>query len=165
MLFVTSFVLNFAYAELQEAKKDFPEVHAAYDKFIIVLRADLEALEARVNSANSSMSTIGSQPPALPPPPLSGSLAIGAELEVNSANSSFATQVAEDRPPKSKELAERQSEYTLVWIMYMRFGRRAEGIKTSRTVFARARKERLVTWEIFEAAGLGYFCSLYVHIR
>ena len=32
--YFSSFVLNFAYAEAQEANKNFEEVHAAFDKFL-----------------------------------------------------------------------------------------------------------------------------------
>jgi len=41
-----------------ETKKDFSEVHVMYDKFLTALRADLDALESRVNSANSSQSSV-----------------------------------------------------------------------------------------------------------
>jgi cleavage stimulation factor subunit 3 len=72
---------------------------------------------------------------------------------VTSNNSSFATQASDEKPPRSKELAERRTEYGVVWIMYMRFGRRAEGLQSSRTIFGRARKDRWTPWEVYEAAG------------
>jgi cleavage stimulation factor subunit 3 len=160
----SSFVLNFAYAELQEAKKEYPEVHATFEKFIAVLRSNLEALESKINSATSSFSSTGSTTTNAawnPNTNVSTSVAPTTEAGVHSNNSSFATQSADEKPPKSKELAERRTEYGLVWIVYMRFGRRAEGIKSSRAIFAKARKCRWTPWEVFEAAGE---TNIYSHI-
>lgn len=42
----------------------------------------------------------------------------------------------------------------MAWIMYMRFCRRAEGLKSYRAVFAKARKDKWTTWEVYEAAAL-----------
>jgi cleavage stimulation factor subunit 3 len=111
-----------------------------------VLRVDLEALESRINSANSSLSSISTTASASNPPPTT-------EVGVPSTNSSFATQASDEKPPKSKELSERRTEYGVVWIMYMRFGRRAEGLQSSRSIFSRARKDCWTPWEVFEAAG------------
>ncbi|KAF9487360.1 hypothetical protein BDN71DRAFT_1436920 [Pleurotus eryngii] len=36
--------------------------------------------------------------------------------------------------------------------MYMRFARRAEDIKSARAVFQRARKDRWVPWEVYDAS-------------
>ncbi|KAJ6613366.1 hypothetical protein B0H10DRAFT_2273893 [Mycena sp. CBHHK59/15] len=50
--------------------------------------------------------------------------------------------------------------YSLAWIDYMRFTRRAEGVKASREVFARARKDEWVGWEVYEAAAIReYHCD------
>ena len=38
--------------------------------------------------------------------------------------------------------------------MYIRFARRAEGVRSSRTVFSKARKERWTPWEVYESAGM-----------
>jgi cleavage stimulation factor subunit 3 len=38
--------------------------------------------------------------------------------------------------------------------MYMRFARRAEGVKSSRMAFGKARKDRWAPWEVYEAAGM-----------
>jgi len=47
-----------------------------------------------------------------------------------STNPSFATQSADEKPPKSKELQDHRSEYGLVWIMYIRYTRQAHNLKT-----------------------------------
>ncbi|PCH41737.1 hypothetical protein WOLCODRAFT_69750 [Wolfiporia cocos MD-104 SS10] len=150
----SSFVLNFAYAEAQELAGNLAEVHTLFDKFIDVLRQDLEAVEAKVISANSSFSSNGSAPAIVPEP--ADQLPTG----LLSNNSSFTTQVSDEKPSKSKEVADRRTEYGIAWIMYMRFARRAEGLKSSRTVFGRARRERWTPWEVYEAAALmEYHCT------
>ncbi|GBE79055.1 hypothetical protein BKA93DRAFT_785197 [Sparassis latifolia] len=154
----SSFVLNFAYAEALETHEKFAEVHATFDKFLEVLRGDLEVIESRVSSANSSFSSniscsatqtdFGQTQTALLP---SG---------IQSQNSSFNTQVSDEKPPKSKELADRRTEYGIAWIVYMRFARRAEGLKSSRAVFLKARRDRWTPWEVYEAAALmEYHCT------
>lgn len=55
--------------------------------------------------------------------------------------------------PKAKELEERRKEFGLVYTMFMRFARRAEGLKSSRAVFAKARREALIPWEVYESSG------------
>jgi cleavage stimulation factor subunit 3 len=147
-----SFLLNFAYAELQESRKELADVHAMFDRFLGLLRKDLDALESRVNSANSSFSSNASGAAATADTSLAPAI---AEVVIHSNNSSFATQSSEEKPPKSKELEERRTQYGLVWIMYMRFARRAENFKASRAVFGKARKDRWTPWETYEAAGKG----------
>jgi cleavage stimulation factor subunit 3 len=104
----SSFALNFAYAEVFETKKDFSEVHVMHDKFFAALRADLDALESRVNSANSSQSSVSAVASNTNPPPAGTAISGGSTTEesTTSNNSSFATQASDETPPKSKELAE-----------------------------------------------------------
>jgi cleavage stimulation factor subunit 3 len=145
-----SFLLNFAYIELLESKKDFEEIHAMFDKFLAFLAKDLESLESRIQNSNSSFSSIGtSSAPAV----ANNGSAAPIEMGLQSNGSSFATQSSEEKPSKSKELVERRTEYGLVWIMYMRFARRAEGLKSARAVFGKARRDKWTPWEVFEAAG------------
>ncbi len=72
---------------------------------------------------------------------------------------SFSSNSSDDRPKQqTTETAETATEYGLVWIMYMRFAMRSEGVKPSRAIFAKARKDRRTPWEVYEAAG-GFLCS------
>ncbi|KAG5641047.1 hypothetical protein DXG03_006292 [Asterophora parasitica] len=147
----SSFLLTFAYAEAQESKKEFADVHATFDRFIGVLRSNLETLEAQTKAAEGSVTANGGGPNAS-----NGS----GEPGTQSTNTSFNSQASEDKPPKSSELSERRTEYGLAYIVYMRFGRRAEGVKSSRAVFGKARKDRWAPWEVYEAAALmEYHCS------
>ncbi|KZP19108.1 Suf-domain-containing protein [Athelia psychrophila] len=146
-----SFLLNFAYAEALEAKGDKEAIAAAYEKFTDILRADLEALESRIDSANSSLeSADGTSAPAAPNGQSNGLAEPGSQ----STNSSFETQASNEKPPKSKELAEKRTEYGLVWIMYMRAARRMDNQAAARAVFGKCRKDRWVPWEVYEASAL-----------
>lgn len=152
----TSFLLHFAYAEAQEGRKEYGEVTATFDKLLDTLRVELEEFESRVNSANSSFSSdaSGRTVPVGAPNIFGTSLTGLTEAGTVSNNSSFVTQVSDEKPPKSKELQERRTEYGLVWIMYIRYARRAHDLKTFRAVFAKARKDRWTSWEVYEAAGV-----------
>ncbi|KAI1287093.1 Cleavage stimulation factor subunit 3 [Halotydeus destructor] len=49
---------------------------------------------------------------------------------------------------------------TLVYVQYMKFARRAEGIKSARTIFKRAREDARCRYHIYSAAALmEYYCS------
>ena len=46
------------------------------------------------------------------------------------------------------------------YILYMRFARRAEGIKSARQVFKMAREDSRSKWQVFVSASLmEYYCS------
>jgi cleavage stimulation factor subunit 3 len=125
-----SFLLNFAYAEAQEAAKNNAEVHATFAKFIEVLHGEVEKAEKIITPDNSFSSN--------------GSAVTQPALLLSSSSSSVAPQ---------KELARRRTELSIAWIMYMRFARRAEGLKPARSVFGKARKDKWISWEVYEAAG------------
>jgi cleavage stimulation factor subunit 3 len=154
-----SFLLTFAYAEVQELNGNFAEVHSTYENFLDILRHELEALESRASLANSSFSS------NISPTTNQPSFTSQQEQTQDSNNSqntsaSFSTQNSDDKPQKSKELAERKSELALAMIMFVRFCRRAEGLKASRALFTKMRKDRWTSWEVYEAAALTeYHCT------
>ncbi|KAH7927101.1 Suf-domain-containing protein [Leucogyrophana mollusca] len=155
----TSFLLHFAYAEQTEARGDLNDVIMTFDKLLDRLRIDLEALEARVNPANSSFSSDGSghTVPANTPPPTTTGL---SEARTPLNKPFLVTQSADQKPTEAEELAERRIEYGLVWIMYIRFVQRAQGIKAFRQKFAKARRDHWTPWEVYESAALmEYHCT------
>ncbi|EKM58947.1 uncharacterized protein PHACADRAFT_249079 [Phanerochaete carnosa HHB-10118-sp] len=150
----TSFLLNFAYVELQEANSSFEEVHATFDKFFIGLRKNLEAAEARLNAVKSQ-SPDQSQQPSTP---------VGVEdsfvIPPSASQQTNGGEHKETKPAKDQELRDRRTEFGVAWIVYMRFARRAEGVKAARTVFGKSRKDRWTPWEVYEAAALmEYHCT------
>ncbi|KAJ3507883.1 hypothetical protein NLJ89_g6057 [Agrocybe chaxingu] len=143
----SSYLLTFAYAEALEIKKDIAAVHELYKKFLNTLQTNLDLLEQ--SQSNSSFSSNGSAAPGNE-----------SRNESQTSASSFNTQASEEKPPKVTELQKHRTEYGLAWIMYMRFGRRAEGVKSSRSIFGQARRQRWTPWEVYEAAALmEYHCS------
>ncbi|KAF8650367.1 hypothetical protein AX16_005263 [Volvariella volvacea WC 439] len=150
----SSYLLTFTYAEAQETKKDYAEVHNIFENFLAVQRVELEQLEQQQgtpNPNNGASTTNGGAQPLLKPE---------QTIDTMSNGGSFISQTSEEKPTKSSELAERRTEFGLAWIVYMRFGRRAEGVKSSRAIFGKARKDRWTPWEVYEAAALmEYHCS------
>lgn len=157
MLISPSFLLNFAYAEALELKKDKEGVYSTYDNLLKVLRAELEILETKIRSADSSLDSIGSNEtlPPPPPPPAQNGLSVTPSLAIVAfnANASFATQPADDRPPKVKPFTERRSQYGVVYTMYIRAARRMESEAAGRDVFKKVRADRYAPWETYEADG------------
>ena len=147
-----SFLLNYAYAAELERHGNYEEVHAVLDKFLKILSKDLEALEVNVTSADSSSSSIGSQQGQ----PKDGQAMDVTPPGVQWPNSPFKKQCSDDRLPKTKELTDKRTDYGNVWIVYIRFARRAEGLHSARTLFRKARSDRLTPWEVHEAEGASF---------
>lgn len=127
----TSYVLHFAYADALESEgaAKFEEVHEVYKKFLDLLRTDLETREESLTHTGDSNN---SQDPSLPHD------ASQASLQMPNG-SGFNAHAADEKNSLRKDFVERKREYGVVWIMYMRFARRAEGTKAGRDVFAKAR--------------------------
>ncbi|EIW81739.1 Suf-domain-containing protein [Coniophora puteana RWD-64-598 SS2] len=154
-----SFLLNFAYAEVLENREQYTEVAAIYDKLLELLRIELESLEARASSStNTSLSSSQEYAPPTNGYNMNGSM---ASIGTQPADESGGKDKEKDKDKgKSKELAERRSEFGLVWTMYIRFARRAHDLKTFRSIFQRARRDRWTPWEVYEAAALmEYHCT------
>ncbi|KAF8631737.1 hypothetical protein AX15_002220 [Amanita polypyramis BW_CC] len=162
----TSFLLTFAYAEAEEARRNYADVHAIYERFLEVLRVELEKLEqepgddgkataSNVNNGNGSGLT-----PTGTPFDSSNGMTTNLGGGTTSANSSFNTQTSKLSSPAHSASVEKRAAYGLAYIVYMRFGRRAEGIKASRTIFGKARRDKWTPWQVYEAAALmEYHCS------
>ncbi|KAL0948925.1 hypothetical protein HGRIS_009033 [Hohenbuehelia grisea] len=140
-----SFLLNFAYAEAQENRKKFPEVHTTFENLLETLRKQLEEQEQTINSTNSSQASTVPAGATSTPPPDDGS---------PPKDASFSSQSSESKPPKSKELSDRRAEYGVAYIMYIRFVRRAEGVKAARALFFKCRKDRWTPWQVYEAVAM-----------
>jgi cleavage stimulation factor subunit 3 len=128
--------------EALELQGNFEEVHKVFERFLEALRRDLDVHEARIapSATSSTMSTGGAE-------------LIGSQgTEIIPPNASFTTQ-SDEKPFQSKELSEKRQEYGLAWTVYMRFARRAEGLKSARGVFAQARRDKWTPWEVYESAG------------
>ena len=144
----TSSVLNFAYAEALELRKDKEGVHTTFDNLLKVLCAKLEVLKTKIQSADSST------PP--PPPPVQNRLTSTLSLAAVAFNpsASFATQPVDDRPPQVKPFTECRSQYRVVYTMYIRAARQMESEVAGREVFKKVRVDRYTSWETYGAHGM-----------
>ncbi|EEB95103.1 hypothetical protein MPER_05983 [Moniliophthora perniciosa FA553] len=61
----------------------------------------------------------------------------------------------------SQNAASLRNDFGVVYIIYMRFARRADGLEAARSVFSKARKDVLLTpWPVYEAAAMmEYHCG------
>ena len=46
----------------------------------------------------------------------------------------------------------------------MRFGRRSEGVKSLRSIFGKARRDRWIPWEVYEASGLCFSLLFFIRL-
>ena len=46
----------------------------------------------------------------------------------------------------------------------MRFGRRSEGVKSFRGIFGKARRDRWIPWEVYEASGLCFSFPFFIRL-
>ncbi|KAJ7775312.1 hypothetical protein B0H16DRAFT_1756546 [Mycena metata] len=138
--FIHSFALTYAYAELLEKSqltkdhRDFTEIHSVYERFF------------------------GKRPTATPQTPRPPLLIRGRPCR--SADPPTKEELAE-RKKNQEELPELKKQYSNTWINYMRLARRAQGHKTCRDVFGKARKDEYIGWEVYEAGAMTeYRCNL-----
>ncbi|KAK1224668.1 mRNA 3'-end-processing protein rna14 [Marasmius sp. AFHP31] len=138
-----SYVLNFELAEALEIKKEYGEVRKLYLNFLATLRAQLTALDeaekARIVAETASKDENDQTQQTQPTEPPS------------SQGSDTGT---------SREFEDQRKEYGLVYIMFMRFVRRAEGVNAFRAIFLQARRDVFTPWQVYEAAAMTeYHCN------
>ncbi|KAJ3774932.1 Suf-domain-containing protein [Lentinula raphanica] len=131
----SSFLLNFAYAEALEIKKEYAQVHTTYSDFLQAQKDSLEKLQEQLNQDKDKTKgdDIDDE--------------IATDIDGLNSNDSLLSAVNND-------LEDRKKEYALTYIMYMRFARRSEGVKASRTLFGKARRDKYASWEVYEAGAL-----------
>ncbi|KIL59526.1 hypothetical protein M378DRAFT_1067821 [Amanita muscaria Koide BX008] len=104
-----SFLLTFAYAEALEARKELTEVHATFERFLEILRGEIEKLEQEAgiengknhNGTATGMAPVGSSMPfdATGGPGTTTNLGGGTA----SGSSSFNTQISKPSTPAQSE--------------------------------------------------------------
>ena len=130
----SSVLLAFALADAEEDRKDFAKCHTIYETLINRLYPEIDAMQQKV----------------------------AAEVETAKGPVVADTVLAEERETRGefvaarrgKDVADLEACAGVVWVMYMRFARRAEGIKAARGVFGKARKSPHPSWHVFEASAM-----------
>lgn len=124
-LLTVSFLLTFAFTENAEGRKEYGACHTAFESLVVNLIAQMEDLNRDVQDEADRMMGPEINPAAVPP-------AAGPEEEEQ--REAEIQRLVDERLSRGEPvLARRQKEVddlktaiSLVWIMYMRFARRAE---------------------------------------
>lgn len=119
VLMPCSLLLTFSLADLEEERKKFSNCHTIYDTLLTKLQADVDQLKLDV-----AVEVDVARGPEIPPQPADGDTDMNMET----------TRLIEEREARGKLVAERRARDvddlatagSIVWIMYMRFARRAE---------------------------------------
>ena len=116
-------------------------MHATFEGLVDALHVQLDALE---NSINEEVAAAKANAPPV-------------DFMAAPEEQSTPTEADKILARRSPELNEMRAELGVVWIMYMRFARRSEGLKPARGIFGKARKDKHVSWNVYEAAGMSPF--------
>ena len=127
---VFSFLLTFALAELEESRKEFGKVHALFAGLLGRLQPTLEKTKASITDEIAA--AVATVVEAVAPRKAAGNQLIIDPSEPDLAELKRAqdeerrAKADEIRTRRDKETDELEKGVALVWIMYMRFARRAE---------------------------------------
>jgi cleavage stimulation factor subunit 3 len=118
----SSVLLTFALADLEEDRKKFPECHTLYNNLQSSLGTDIEALKVTVTAEVDT----ARGPEIIVPPVENGNIEMNGGSEIS--------KLVEEREGRGRIVAERKGKdvdelataMSVVWVMYMRFARRAE---------------------------------------
>ncbi|BEI92019.1 uncharacterized protein CcaverHIS019_0408390 [Cutaneotrichosporon cavernicola] len=140
-----SFLLAFALVELEEDRKNYADCHSIFEGLISGVSTEIEELQDNVAAEVER--------------------ARGPEIPVHAGLDSEESDVARmvrERDERGKRVTERRGRDIeaaktaagTAWVMYMRFARRSEGLKSARLVFGKGRKSPHITWHVFQASAL-----------
>jgi cleavage stimulation factor subunit 3 len=165
-----SYLLHFAYVELSEARSQVQDCGEVFQSLVEWTYAQIDSLQANLEESfkalDEEMEQIKAEASARRRDEGAADLIGGEEREelrkMDEERQRRKDAESEKVRPKVEELRESAS---LVWIKYMHFVRRQEGQRPSRAIFARARKSKHCTWQVFEANALmEYHCSKEVSV-
>lgn len=152
----TSLLLHYAYVELAETKGNTQECHQVYNGLIEQFQKEIDSLNAsiatEIQQALDEKAKVEEEEKAT----LRSQGQVKSEEDekdegVRARERESITKAITDS--KASALGELKRLAANVWIMQMRFARRAEGIQAARAVFGKARKWPNSTWQVFEASG------------
>lgn len=158
----TSWLLSFAYAEVEEAAQRYENVKATFDTLIAANETQInqvseeyaEKLEqARVQESSDATQELKNDSDAESDADSDSNSEADSATDATSKDksSSDIKRLQEERDAKIAELSQ---EGTVAAIMYMRALRRMEGIKAARLSFASSIRSPNVSWQIYVASAL-----------
>ncbi|KAG1139413.1 hypothetical protein G6F37_009687 [Rhizopus arrhizus] len=148
----TSLLLNFSYAELCESRKQIDEARQVYNNLIEKLDKDREDLKEATEKEIAKLQQEAEDDRAS----LNLSDDIDGEMreQLRVREKNVKKKQEEVRAKMNEEADIIARAGSLVWICYMRFARRTEGIKSARALFSRARKSSNCTYHVYVANAL-----------
>ena len=150
-----SMLLAFAYADACREQQRYADGVAALDALVAYAQGQVES---RTVALAEAQRRIDAEP---------ATVAVAEDDDEDSV-ADAARRSADERAARKAQLAdavrpeldEWRDGVAQIWIKYMQFVRRAEGIRPTRQVFGRARKSPYCTWPVYEAnALLEYHCA------
>lgn len=163
-----SILLRFQYAEMALAQGQGQDASASLDDLLMYMhhqidvrleaqRAACAAVDAEMDAERETALQKRAQDDAPDDEDADKAALADIERRMQETRSQRQAQVQADARPALDEWRDALSQ---VWIKYMQLMRRAEGIRSARQVFGRARKSPHCTWQVYEAnAMLEYHCS------
>ncbi|CAO1612636.1 unnamed protein product [Parajaminaea phylloscopi] len=165
-----SYLLSFALLELLEARQTTTtttttEAADIFDGLLSHVNAKIERLNAGTDEALAKIDAAAAQARAQ---------ALAAKRAGGEADELEGEEREEERKREEQRDAEKEAlragdrpkvealkeEASLVWIKWMHFVRRTEGLRPTRAIFSKARKSPHCTWQVYEASALmEYHCS------
>ncbi|CAG8511165.1 16461_t:CDS:10, partial [Racocetra persica] len=154
----TSFLVHFAYAELQEHRKQFAESRKAYESLLLNIQYQIEEIEKSTADEIKALMKNSTDNVSEDENTLDMDGETREQLRIKEKELEKERSKVEES--RQHEIDELSRAYSLVWIMLMRFTRRTEGIKSARLIFSKARKSNYCTYHVFVASALmEYHCS------
>ncbi|KAI8358476.1 hypothetical protein EDC96DRAFT_465074 [Choanephora cucurbitarum] len=148
----TSLLLNFSYAELCESRRQLDEAREAYDQLVAHLESKSEQLKSASQQEIARLMQEAEEERA------SMNLSDDIDGELREQLRSRERHVKREQEAIETQLNEQMDAIaragSLVWINYMRFARRTDGIKSARALFSRARKATNCTYHVYVADAL-----------
>ncbi|CAO3599627.1 unnamed protein product [Absidia cylindrospora] len=148
----TSLLLHFAYAEICESRQMLDETRSAFDSLLEQLNQNVEKLKTSVQQEIHDIQQNAEQERA------NMNLGDDVDGELREQLRARERQIKKKQDTLEEDLKEKvdaiMRQCSLVWIAYMRFARRTEGIKSARSLFSKARKSPCRTYHVFIASAL-----------
>lgn len=147
-----SLLLNFSYAESCESRRQLDDARQAYDSLLETLEKDINSIKEAGNAEIAKLHKEAEEEKA------SMNLSDDIDGELREQLRSREKHVKKEQDAIEKKMNEQVEVIarsgSLVWISYMRFARRTDGIKSARALFSRARKAANCTYHVYVADAL-----------
>ncbi|KAF9997162.1 mRNA 3'-end-processing protein rna14 [Entomortierella chlamydospora] len=164
----TSFLLHFAYAEMEENRKNFKESRAVFETLVKNLTGKVDEMNNKVNEEVQAVKAALQAEQQL----LDGGSAPNKKVrDIEEVDGEMRERERDELKKRAKELqqyeklARREVDEMikgcgLAWIMFMQFVRRTEGTSQWRQIFSRARRSSGCPYQVYIAAALmEYHCT------